>query len=328
MNILFLFLIISNIILFIGLIKYYSRVGININLEAFDELAAIIATIIMLGYISQKLPKIKDMGDSPFYGMTLYLFIICGIGLMTSYFNGKFNAPALFGQYLEMFKVLSAVLIFVLLATHLKSFKEVLRGEYTRKNQIVCLIVFLLCGLFASYAHTTINDTPANIRCLIVMISGLFGGPIVGIPVGIVSGLYRYTLGGMTAVPCAISTVISGIIGSLIFIWNDKKFPNFIPAVILMFLFTGFEMLLIVLMTPPDVSFPFISDIYPKMLFASVIGIILFSIVIKETKEIIDSPENEEENEINELKNELKEHDEKIEELKNEIRELKKEKMK
>lgn len=97
----------------------------------------------------------------------IYLVIICIIGLMTSYFNGKFNTALFFGPYLEMFKILCGVLIFVLLSTHLKSFKEILLGEYTTKNQIICLIIFTIIGLFTSYAHLTINDTPANIRCFI-----------------------------------------------------------------------------------------------------------------------------------------------------------------
>lgn len=234
--------------------------------------------------------------------------------------------PTLLDPYLEMFKYLSAVLIFILIATNIKSFKEILRGNHTRKNQLTCLIIFMLIGLFASYVHMTINNTPANIRCLVVMISGLFGGPFVGIPVGITSAAYRYTLGGITALPCSISTVISGIIGSLIFLWNDKKFPKTGEAIVLMFLFTGFEMMMIVLLTPPDISFPFVKDIYPIMLFASVVGMFLFTIVVREERRKINPKLSDEELKIREIENELKENAEKIEKLENEIKELKKEK--
>ncbi len=155
------------------------------------------------------------------------------------------------------------------------------------------------------------------------MISCLFGGPVVGIPVGVISGAYRYSLGGVTALPCAVSTVISGVIGSLIFIWNDKKFPNIIEAIILMFLFTGFEMLFVVIMTPSDISFPYIQNIYPMMLFASVIGMLLFALVIRDKN----NPKiSDEEQKIKELESELEGYDEKIEELRNEIEMLKKEK--
>ena len=322
MNIIYLLLIISNILLFIGLFKHYSNTGISLHLQNFDEFAIAIATMSILGYVSGVLPKIRGLGESSLYGI-VYFLLICVIGLMTTYFDGKIDTSAFFGPYLEMFGILCGVLIFILMSTNLKSFKEILNGNYTRKNLLTCLLVFTIVGLFASYARIYINDAPANIRCLIVMISGLFGGPFVGIPVGIISGLYRFSLGGATALPCAISTVLSGVVGSLIFVWNRKKFLKIIPAIILMFLFTGFEMLLVVVLTPSNISFSYIVDIYPLMVFASVTGMLLFTIVIREAKEKMNS-KPEEEDKIKEFENELKEYDKKIESLENEIRELKK----
>ena len=251
------------------------------------------------------------------------LVLICAIGIITSYFGGKLNIPTLLEPYLEMFKYLSAVLIFILIAINIKPFKAILNGKFTRKNQMTCLIIFTMIGLFASYVHMNINDTPANIRCLVVMISGLFGGPVVGIPVGIISGAYRFTLGGITALPCSISTVISGIIGSLFFLWNDKKFPNFTEGIFLMFLFTGFEMLMIILLTPQDISFPFVKDIYPIMLFASVVGMLLFSIIIWEERQKSNDEISDEDSKIKEIEAELNSNNEQIEELKREIEELK-----
>ena len=319
-KLLYLLLLILNIILFIGFINYLPKFGTtSFNLDRFEEYSAIIAAMVTLGYISTKVPKIQNLGESSVFGL-VYFPLICLIGMMTSYFTAKFNIALFFEPYLEMFKVLCAVLIFVLLATNLNSFIEMIHGKHTRKNQMVCLVVFILIGLFASTVNIRVDDAPANIRCLIVMISGLFGGPIVGIPVGIISAAYRFTLGGPTALPCAISTVISGIIGSLIFIWNDKKFPNIPQSVLLMFLFTGFEMLVIIIATPPTISFPFIEDIYPIMLFASTVGMFLFAVVIKETKTKTSMNITHEEQKIREFKEELESYyDEKLEELKNEI---------
>ena len=319
-KLLYLLLLILNIILFIGLINYLPKFGTtSFNLDRFEEYSAIIAAMVTLGYISTKVPKIQNLGESSVFGL-VYFPLICLIGMMTSYFTAKFNIALFFEPYLEMFKVLCAVLIFVLLATNLNSFIEMIHGKHTRKNQMVCLVVFILIGLFASTVNIRVDDAPANIRCLIVMISGLFGGPIVGIPVGIISAAYRFTLGGPTALACSISTVISGIIGSLIFIWNDRKFPKIRQSALLMFLFTGFEMLVIIIATPPTISFPFIEDIYPIMLFASTVGMFLFAVVIKETKTKTSMNITHEEQKIREFKEELESYyDEKLEELKNEI---------
>ena len=93
---------------------------------------------------------------------------------------------------------------------------------------------------------------------------------------------------------------------------------------ILMFLYTGFEMLLVVLLTPPDISFHFIQNIYPIMLFASVSGILIFSIVLKHRREKMNPTIDDEEEKINKLKKDLDEYGKKIEELENEIEKLKK----
>jgi len=323
MNVLFSLLIFSNILLITGLFNHYSGTCLNItHFELFTDVTAAIATLIMLGFVTLKLPKIREFGDSSIYG-TMYLIMICVIGLMTSYFGSKIDIATFFGSYLEMFNMLCAVLIFILVATVLMPFKRVLRGEYTRRNLFLCLIIFMILGVLASNWYVSIDGAPANVRCLVVMISGLIGGPFVAIPVAIISGAYRFTLGGTTALPCAISTVLSGIIGSLVFIWHDRKFPSTITAIVLMFLFTGFEMLIVILLTPDYVSFAYVKNIYPVMLFSSVVGMILFSIVIKEEREMTDSAEANGEIGIEDLKREINVQDKTIEELKNEIDDLK-----
>ena len=52
----------------------------------------------------------------------------------------------------------------------------------------------------------------ANTRIMGVGISGLLGGPIVGIGVGSIAGIHRYMLGGTTALSCAISSILAGVI--------------------------------------------------------------------------------------------------------------------
>jgi len=47
-------------------------------------------------------------------------------------------------------------------------------------------------------------------------LGGLLGGPSVGFLVGLTGGLHRYTLGGMTDVACAVSTVAEGLVGGVV----------------------------------------------------------------------------------------------------------------
>lgn len=319
-NMLYIILIISNILLFMGLINYYSKSGITVQIGTYEYFSSVIPTVIIIGFITAKLSGLRDKGGSLYEISSLVIITI--ISIMTSYFSGKANTGALFGPYLEMFRILSITLIFVLLATRLKPFKEIMQSKFSKRNLFACFIIFTLLALYATYFTKDFGGTPANVRCMVVMISGLFGGPFVGIPVGIISGAYRFTMGGATALPCAFSSVISGIVGSLFFLLNDKKFPRPLEAIIIMFLFTGFEMLMVVVMTPSDISFPFIHNIYPEMLFASVVGVILFSLAIKNRKEESDTLNDEKEKIIDEIEDEVETNDE-IKALKDEIRTLK-----
>lgn len=104
MNILFLFLIVSNIVLLAGLIYYYSHAKIAVDIETLDYFSTVIPTIIILGFITSKLTKLRNRGG-PLYEVGC-LIMITIVGLMTSYFGDRSNTAALFGPYLEMFRAL------------------------------------------------------------------------------------------------------------------------------------------------------------------------------------------------------------------------------
>jgi LytS/YehU family sensor histidine kinase len=86
---------------------------------------------------------------------------------------------------------------------------------------LVAKLVFgIVLGVFAIYGTvigTKLPDgTIVNIRELAPMIAGVAGGPIAGTLAGVIGGVHRYTLGGATALPCTLSTVVIGIISGLV----------------------------------------------------------------------------------------------------------------
>ena len=82
---------------------------------------------------------------------------------------------------LDMFKVLSVMLILTLIATKTKAFKGVISGKISKKTIIYCFIIFSILGILSSIYYVNVDGTPSDVRNLIIMISGLFGGPYVGI---------------------------------------------------------------------------------------------------------------------------------------------------
>ena len=72
---------------------------------------------------------------------------------------------------------------------------------------------------------------------------------------------------------------------------------------------------MIILMKPASSGVPMVHDIYLPMVFAGLMGIMLFEMIIAEIKMDTDREPFDAESEIKELKASLKEHEEKIKHL-------------
>ncbi|WP_405305454.1 LytS/YhcK type 5TM receptor domain-containing protein [Methanobrevibacter sp.] len=294
---------------------------VNVSFTVLNNLLTMGAAIIIFGFISTRLPQFRNLRDSSIYEIG-YLIIIGIFSIVISIFNQSTHSAEFLMPFLNMFKVLSVVLIFMLIATKTKSFNNILHREFTKKDLFIAFVIFSILGCLASRYTIPVNSSFANVRNLIILIAGLFGGPYVGIPAGIVSGGFRFFAGGTTALPCSLATVIAGFLGSLINILNDGKFPKGRSAVILMFLYVGFEMALIIWLTPPNISIVYINDIYPLMLFGGVMGMILCVMIFREVKS--DNEFSYEKLEIKELENTLESYQDELEKLQEDVELLKK----
>lgn len=308
--VIFIVLIIANLLFFYIFVSNLKLT--HDSIYDFEDLGLILSSIIIFAFISSKLPKLRKLGDSSLYDVT-YFLILALITLFISYYNSVINTFMSLGSFLDMFNILAVSLIFMIVAMQTSIFKAVVRGEKSRRNLIYCAIIFSILGILASIS-IFIDKSQANVRTMTILIGSMLGGPIVGIPSAIVAALFRLSLGGVTAVPCSISTILCGFIGSAVYILNGRRFLNSTKSAILMFLMVGLEMLFILLYVPSSMDVQLVNSIYPPMLFGSVVGIVLFKLVIKDNGEKSKNKKDIHE-EVAELKESLKEHEEKINRL-------------
>ena len=74
-----------------------------------------------------------------------------------------------------------------------------------------------------TYFGLHIEDSIANTRAIGAVMGGLLGGPVVGGLVGLTGGLHRYSMGGMTALSCMISTIVEGLLGGTVHSYMIKR---------------------------------------------------------------------------------------------------------
>ena len=121
---------------------------------------------------------------------------------------------------------------------------------------------------------------------------GLFGGPIVGLGVGMTGGMHRYFMGGFTDLACAISTSVEGLIGGLLHVYllrknkiNDLFKPQVIFLITLIAELTQMAILLAVA-KPYEQALTLVSQIALPMITANTIGAVLFMSIIEDRKSI------------------------------------------
>ena len=316
----FIVLFLSNVLLWFYLLSFYSG-GFNFDLGKLSHIFitgsifyTIVSVLIFFAFITSTLPKLLALGKNPSYEI-FYLLVLGLLSLSMAYFYSSVNQSINLAPCVTMVNLLAIILVVLIVASRFKSFRALGTGDYTRKDQLKSLVVFLILGFLSTVVLMQIHKFDGNIRIMIVMTAGLFGGPMIGIPTAVLSSLILLANGGGTAVCFAVSTIVCGVISSAVYVWNGRKFLETLPSIVLVFLFIGFDMLMIVLMTPASSGVPMVLEIYLPMLFAGLMGIMLFQIIAAEIK--IDDGEGrfDAQSEINELKASLKEHEKKIKQL-------------
>lgn len=76
--------------------------------------------------------------------------------------------------------------------------------------------IFAPLSVIGTYNGIPVEGALANTRLVGALMGGIMGGPWVGLTVGAISGLHRYSLGGFTAEACGLSALTGGLLAGLV----------------------------------------------------------------------------------------------------------------
>ncbi|KOS63917.1 sensor histidine kinase [Lysinibacillus sp. FJAT-14222] len=203
--------------------------------------------------------------------------------------------------FLFMLERVGLIIVFAFLMSRWRLFREMLFQDQGVKEKIWLIIIFSALSIVSSYTgikiesgtihplnkmiHSTINaeEAIANTRLIGVAIAGIFGGPLIGVSVGIIAGIHRITLGGFTAVACGISTILAGFItGGLSKQLKIRQTFSYKKAVIIGICAETLQMIVILIVAKPfEQALQLVSLIALPMIFMNAFGILIFFIIIK-----------------------------------------------
>ncbi len=144
-------------------------------------------------------------------------------------------------------------------------------------NEVVLGVLFGILAILGTYFGKPYKGGIANIRDTSVIIAGLFAGPVSGGIAGLIGGIHRYYMGGITALPCSLATMINGLIaGYFYYLKREEVFP-IIPGILLTFTLETFHIGLVMLSTTPRyLGMEIGKYLYGPMVLMNSLGVGLF----------------------------------------------------
>ena len=191
---------------------------------------------------------------------------------------------------LDLVAKVCVVIVFIYLVTRTRYFTEILDKQFNVKNQIALILIFGIFAIYSTYSGIKLpSGAIANIRDLGPIVAGLIGGPVMGLGAGLIGGVHRYFLGGLTQIACPLATVIAGLAAGMIYKWQKGKFIGIWRATLFAILIESLHMGLILLIARPySEALQVVKLIGLPMILANSVGVaisaLIFSNLIKERR--------------------------------------------
>ena len=160
-------------------------------------------------------------------------------------------------------------------------YEDFLQKKITWKNRLLIILVFGVLSIYGTLSGFKFMGAFANTRDLGPALAGLFGGPIAGIGAGLIGAIHRYSMGGFTEVSCSVATIISGLVGGLVFMWRRGEFVGVTGAVVVaavnQILHSGLTLLIA---RPFEQSLEIVKVLTLPMILANAIGMAIYTSIM------------------------------------------------
>ena len=199
------------------------------------------------------------------------------------------SSQSMLGPYLSLFAASEIfIFVFIEIVTKIETVQRVIFKTAQVRDYIIFIVLFGLFSIFGTYVGVqTEYNSISNIRDIGPMVAGLVAGPYAGIAVGLIGGIHRFFMGGVSAVPCALATILAGVLAGAVYHLNKGQLPGIVPAMAfggLVEVLHGF--LALIMIQPFSVASAIFLESIPQMIIANSLGVAICVIVIHSRIEI------------------------------------------
>ncbi len=180
-----------------------------------------------------------------------------------------------------LFEILCVIIVFASIFMRSRFFHEDDKKKPSWITRGILIVFFGILSIFGTLSGLSIYGAVINIRDLGPMAAGLVCGPYIGIGSGIIGGLFRFYQGGPYMWTGLSAPILSGILGSIMYLANKRRFVPVWVAVLLIGLSeTLISCYTLVLVTKPSEFFTVLTMVAIPMIAFNVIGMFIFASVV------------------------------------------------
>ena len=184
--------------------------------------------------------------------------------------------------FVELIKSMAVIIMVAYLFTRTRLYRQVLDRRLSWQGRVFLIVIFGAFSIWGTLAGVEILGGIANTRDLGPALGGLLGGPIVGLGAGLIGAAQRLTMGGFTAVPCALATVAAGFSGGVVYLLFKRRLAPVWAAMLLALFTESCHMGLTLLMARPyDKALALVSEVIVPMILVNAIGMGVFVLIIR-----------------------------------------------
>jgi sigma-B regulation protein RsbU (phosphoserine phosphatase) len=181
---------------------------------------------------------------------------------------------------IALLELMAVIAVVAYLVSRANWFYDLCSRKITLRNGFLMVSIFGAMSVLGNYSGVEILGAIANVRDLGPMIAGLLGGPLTGLAAGLIGGAYRYHMGGFTALPCSLATVLSGVFGGVVWLWK-KRLIGFVWATVFVFLVETFHMgLVLAIASPFSEALAVVQVVYLPMTIGNCTGMAVFAFIV------------------------------------------------
>ncbi|WLI77742.1 sensor histidine kinase [Kosakonia sp. H02] len=187
-----------------------------------------------------------------------------------------------FNLVLLLLQQMCVFLVIAWLMSKTRLFIPLIQVTVRLPHKLLCYVTFSIFCVLGTYFGLHIEDSIANTRAIGAVMGGLLGGPLVGGLVGLTGGLHRYSMGGMTALSCMISTFVEGLLGGLVHSFlikrgrTDRVFNPFTAGAVTCVAELIQMLIILTIARPFDSALHLVQSIAAPMMVTNTVGAALF----------------------------------------------------